>query len=99
MMDSLRFLARLIARPVHTGAIAPSGRALSRAMAAQFDPERKGPILELGPGTGVVTRAILARGIAPERVTAVEYNPQFAALVAGRYPGVRVIVGDAFDLE
>jgi phosphatidylethanolamine/phosphatidyl-N-methylethanolamine N-methyltransferase len=99
MNDSLRFLIRLVTNPLHTGAVAPSSRALGRAMAAPIDPERKGPILELGPGTGVVTRAILERGIVPERVTALEYNPQFAAMVAGRYPGVRVIIGDAFDLE
>jgi phosphatidylethanolamine/phosphatidyl-N-methylethanolamine N-methyltransferase len=99
MTDVLRFLTRLITNPLHTGALAPSGVALSRAMAAPVDPERKGPVLELGPGTGVVTRAILERGIAPERLTALEYNPEFATMVAGRYPGVRVIVGDAFDLE
>ena len=98
MSDALRFIHRLIAQPRTVGAIAPSGPALSRAMAAQIDLNRTGPILELGPGTGVVTRAILARGIAAERVTAVEYNAHFAAMVAGRYPGVRVIVGDAFDL-
>jgi phosphatidylethanolamine/phosphatidyl-N-methylethanolamine N-methyltransferase len=99
MNDSLRFLARLITLPLHTGAIAPSSRGLARAMAAPIDAELKAPILELGPGTGVVTRAILERGIAPERVTAVEYNPHFAAMVTARYPGVRVIAGDAFDLE
>ena len=99
MNDSLRFLTRLITNPRETGAVAPSSAALGRAMAAPIDPERKGPILELGPGTGVVTRAILARGVLPERLTALEYNTAFAAMVAGRYPGVRVIVGDAFDLE
>jgi phosphatidylethanolamine/phosphatidyl-N-methylethanolamine N-methyltransferase len=97
MSDTLRFLGRLVARPITTGAIAPSGRALSRAMAAQI-PDAPGPILELGPGTGVVTAAILARGIAPDRLTAVEYDRGFAALVASRYPGVHVINGDAFDL-
>ena len=99
MSDALRFFTRLITNPLHTGAVVPSSAALGRAMAVPIDPERKGPILELGPGTGVVTRAILERGIAPERLTALEYNPQFAAMVAGRYPGVRVITGDAFDLE
>ncbi len=99
MSDTLRFLGRLIARPQTTGAVAPSGRALSRAMAAQIPAHTEGPILELGPGTGVVTAAILARGIAAERITAVEYDRDFAAMVASRYPGVHVIAGDAFDLE
>ncbi|MBL6853070.1 MAG: methyltransferase domain-containing protein [Alphaproteobacteria bacterium] len=99
MSDTLRFLGRLIARPVYTGAVAPSGPGLSRAMAAQVPPNADGPILELGPGTGVVTAAMLARGIAADRITAVEYDRDFAAMVATRYPDVHVINGDAFDLE
>ena len=67
-------------------------------MAAQVDPNADLPVLELGPGTGVVTEALVARGIAPGRIISVEYDPDFAALVAARCPGVRVIRGDAFDL-
>jgi phosphatidylethanolamine/phosphatidyl-N-methylethanolamine N-methyltransferase len=99
LADRIRFLARLIARPRHTGAVAPSSAALARAMAAQIDPSAGLPILELGPGTGVVTEALVARGIAPERITSVEYDPDFAALVRTRCPGVHVIRGDAFDLD
>lgn len=97
--DQLRVLARLIARPRHTGTIAPSGPALSRAMAAQVDPGGALPVLELGPGTGVVTEALLKRGIAPERLTAVEYDAAFATRVRERCPGVNVVQGDAFDLD
>jgi phosphatidylethanolamine/phosphatidyl-N-methylethanolamine N-methyltransferase len=99
MSDTLRFLARMIARPVHTGAVAPSSKALGRAMAREVDPESGLPVLELGPGTGVVTEALIERGIAPSRLTSIEYDPGFAALVAKRFPGVRVIQGDAFDLD
>jgi phosphatidylethanolamine/phosphatidyl-N-methylethanolamine N-methyltransferase len=99
MSDTLRFLGRLVARPVHTGAVAPSGPGLSRAMAAQIPANAEGPILELGPGTGVVTTAMIDRGIAADRITAVEYDRDFAALVASRYPSIHVINGDAFDLE
>jgi phosphatidylethanolamine/phosphatidyl-N-methylethanolamine N-methyltransferase len=96
--DNLRFLRALIARPKHVGAVAPSSRALARAIARQIDPARPGPVLELGPGTGVITAALLARGLAPERVTVVEYDSEFAAAIAARFPGVHVIEGDAFDL-
>ena len=99
MLDQVRFLARMIARPVHTGAVAPSSRALGRAMAAQIDLNNDLPILELGPGTGVVTEMLLARGIAPTRLTAVEYDAGFAARVRERCPSVQVIQGDAFNLE
>jgi phosphatidylethanolamine/phosphatidyl-N-methylethanolamine N-methyltransferase len=97
--DISRFLRTAILHPRKTGAIAPSSAALARAMAAQIDPAAPGNILELGPGTGVVTQALIARGIAPERITAVEYDRDFAALVEKRFPGVQVVCGDAFDLD
>ena len=89
----------MIARPKNIGAVAPSSRALARAIARQIDPNRPGPVLELGPGTGVVTTALLERGIAPERLTVIEYDPDFAAAIAARFHGVHVIQGDAFDLK
>ncbi len=76
-----------------TGAIAPSGRALARRMVAHVDPSADDPILELGPGTGVVTRALLERGVPAERIIAVEYNPEFCQILGSRYPGVRVVLG------
>ncbi len=66
LTDTLRFLRALIARPKHVGAVAPSSRALARAIARQIEPACSGPILELGPGTGVITQALLERGIVPE---------------------------------
>ena len=96
--DNLRFLGALIRRPRHVGAVMPSGPALAAAMARQIDAHLPGPVLELGPGTGVITHAILERGIDPGRVMAVEYDGQFARALKTRFPGVRVIEGDAFDL-
>jgi phosphatidylethanolamine/phosphatidyl-N-methylethanolamine N-methyltransferase len=92
----LDFLKGLIARPKNVAAITPSSPALARAIAAQVDPAMAGPVLELGPGTGIVTEALLERGVAPERLTAIEYDPAFAAQVARRCPGVAVLQGDAF---
>ncbi|HWA04785.1 MAG TPA: methyltransferase domain-containing protein [Rhizomicrobium sp.] len=94
----LDFLRGLIARPKNVGAIAPSSPALARAIAQQVDPGIEGPVLELGPGTGVVTEALIERGISPERITAIEFDADFAQLVQRRFPRVRVVRGDAFDL-
>ena len=99
LTDNLRFLRALIARPKNIGAVAPSSRGLARAIARQIDPARPGPVLELGPGTGVVTAALLDRGIVPERLTVIEYDADFAAAIAARFHGVHVIQGDAFDLN
>jgi len=94
----LDFLKGLIARPKNVGAIAPSSPALARAIAREIDPAVPGPVLELGPGTGVVTEALIERGIPAERITAIEYDSDFAKLVQRRFPKVHVVRGDAFDL-
>ena len=91
-------IARFIRTWSTTGAIAPSGRALARRMVAHVNPRATDPVLELGPGTGVVTRALIERGVAPERIVAVEYNAEFCGLLAERCPGVRIVQGDAYDL-
>jgi phosphatidylethanolamine/phosphatidyl-N-methylethanolamine N-methyltransferase len=98
LAGNLRFLRALMTRPKHVGAIAPSGRALANAMARQISLDTPGPVLELGPGTGAITEAILARGVAPARLTLVEYDLDMAGFLASRFEGVAVIHGDAFDL-
>jgi phosphatidylethanolamine/phosphatidyl-N-methylethanolamine N-methyltransferase len=67
-------------------------------MAAQIK-DCGGRILELGPGTGAVTEAIIARIVEPERLTAIEFDADFAARVKSRFPRVNVVHGDAFDLS
>jgi phosphatidylethanolamine/phosphatidyl-N-methylethanolamine N-methyltransferase len=99
LADNLRFLKALVSRPKNIGAIFPSSQALARAIAQQIEPAMPGGVLELGPGTGVVTHAILKRGIDPSRLTLIEYDADFARHNAARYPDVRVIQGDAFNLD
>jgi phosphatidylethanolamine/phosphatidyl-N-methylethanolamine N-methyltransferase len=96
--DTFRFFRTWLSKPKLTGAVAPSGKALARAMAAQVPSNSDLPILELGPGTGVVTAALIERGLRPQRIIAVEYNPDFCGLIRDRYRGVTVVQGDAYDL-
>ena len=97
--DGILFLSRLISRPRSIGAIAPSSRALARRIAAQINPNLSGAVLELGPGTGVVTGALIANGISTERLIAVETDPDLARLMRERFPRLRVFEGDAFCLD
>jgi len=97
--DNLRFLRALMARPKNVGAVMPSGPALAAAMAHEIDLSGRGPVLELGPGTGAITAAILAHGVEPARLILVEYDEGFAGALKARFPAVRVIQGDAFDLS
>ena len=96
--DEVRFISTWLQHPLKMGAVSPSGRILARAVAAEVDPAVPGPVVELGPGTGPVTEALIARGIAPERLVLVEYDPEFCMLLRRRFPGATVIEGDAYRL-
>jgi len=95
----LHFLTGWFRNPKTVGAIAPSGPALSRTMAAIVDASVEGPIIELGPGTGPVTAALLERGIDPSRLVLVEYDDGFCNTLRSKYPAVNVVQGDAFALD
>ncbi len=95
--DSLTFLRAWIRHPRRIGALAPSGPALARLMTSQINHSR-GPVIELGPGTGVFTRALLARGLPSHRLALIEANPVFASALGARYPGTRVFSIDAAQL-
>jgi phosphatidylethanolamine/phosphatidyl-N-methylethanolamine N-methyltransferase len=95
--DWLSFVQRMARNPRAIGAISPASPALAEAMAAQIDISAAGCVLELGPGTGAVTKALIRRGLEPERVVAIEADATFARLLRLRFPGVQVIEGDAAD--
>ena len=98
LQDEARFLKSWLENPRAAGAITPSSPALSRAMARQVNPARPGPIIELGPGTGPVTEALLRRGVLQERLVLVEFDPDFCILLAKRFPRARIVRGDAYAL-
>jgi phosphatidylethanolamine/phosphatidyl-N-methylethanolamine N-methyltransferase len=97
--DEVRFLRSWIEKPLHMGAVMPSGRLLARTMAQYVDPHGTGPVIELGPGTGAITAALVERGIDQKRLVLVEYNPSFCALLRDRYPQAKVVQGDAYRLR
>ncbi|HEU0084644.1 MAG TPA: rRNA adenine N-6-methyltransferase family protein [Bradyrhizobium sp.] len=97
--DEVRFLRSWIEKPLHVGAVMPSGRVLARTMAQYVDVASDGPVIELGPGTGAITNALLAHGIDQKRLVLVEYNPGFCALLRDRYPQATVVQGDAYALR
>ena len=96
--DEARFLKSWLENPLKTGAVAPSGKVLAARMAASIDPVTPGPIVELGPGTGPVTQALLDRGIDPRRLFLVEYSADFVKLLREKFPQVNIIQGDAYGL-
>lgn len=97
--EEVRFIKGLIDGPKAVGAIAPTSSITARRMASVIDPTLGGPILELGPGTGVITRAILERGVEPSRLTSIEYSRDFYERLVVDFPGVNFIHGDAFRIH
>jgi phosphatidylethanolamine/phosphatidyl-N-methylethanolamine N-methyltransferase len=97
--DEVRFLRSWIEKPLHVGAVMPSGRLLARTMAQYVDVESSGPVVELGPGTGAITSALIEHGVDQKRLVLVEYNPGFCALLRDRYPQAKVVQGDAYTLR
>jgi phosphatidylethanolamine/phosphatidyl-N-methylethanolamine N-methyltransferase len=97
--DEVRFLRSWIEKPLHMGAVMPSSKLLARTMAQYVDVNSKGPVIELGPGTGAITNALIEHGVDQKRLVLVEYNPGFCALLRDRYPQARVVQGDAYALR
>ncbi len=81
------------------GAVVPSSKLLARTMAEYVDVESDGPVVELGPGTGAITNALIEHGVDQKRLVLVEYNPGFCALLRDRYPQAKVVQGDAYTLR
>jgi phosphatidylethanolamine/phosphatidyl-N-methylethanolamine N-methyltransferase len=97
--DEVQFIRSWIEKPLSTGAVMPSGKALARTMASYVDTKASGPVIELGPGTGPVTEALVEHGVDPSRLILVEFNPVFCRMLRTRYPAATVVQGDAYRLR
>jgi phosphatidylethanolamine/phosphatidyl-N-methylethanolamine N-methyltransferase len=97
--DSTLFLREWLAHPQRTGAVTPSSPRLAAAMARWLPSDPESYVLELGPGTGAVTQALIQRGLREERLVAIENNPKLARLLRHRFPRAHIITGDAWHLD
>jgi phosphatidylethanolamine/phosphatidyl-N-methylethanolamine N-methyltransferase len=95
----MEFYKGWIRNPRKVGAIAPTSADMARKMASVIRPDSGLPVLELGPGTGAITKAILERGIDPGNLVCVEYTKSFLPGLRQRFPGVNFVHGDAFDIS
>jgi phosphatidylethanolamine/phosphatidyl-N-methylethanolamine N-methyltransferase len=93
------FLRGLVNDPRGVSAPTPSSSALARVIAAEVDPSRDGLVVELGPGTGIVTQALLERGVPARRLIAIEQERSFVGLMRERFPAVTVCEADGLLFE
>ena len=92
-----RFLGTLVREPLSVGAVAPSSRRLANHMVADIRPGSR--VIELGAGTGALTRAILDSGVAPADFLVIEQNEAFSEMLRERFPQVAVTTGSALNLD
>jgi len=98
LQDVQLFFRSWTCDPLRVGAIAPSGPALAAMMTGEVS-AASSPVIELGPGTGVFTRALLERGVAEHDITLVEFGSDFVSLLERRFPQARVLQLDAAKLS
>jgi len=99
LTDSTLFLQEWFANPQRTGSLAPSSPQLGAAMAQWLPANPESFVLELGPGTGAVTDALIKRGLREDRLVAIERNPKMARLLRDKFPRAQIISGDAWHLD
>jgi phosphatidylethanolamine/phosphatidyl-N-methylethanolamine N-methyltransferase len=97
--EEVLFFRTWATSPLKMGSVTPTSRALAAVMVELANVDPTGWTLETGPGTGVVTQALIAAGIPAERIVSVEYDKDFCKHLKKRFPGINVIRGDALDLE
>ena len=93
------FFREICSNPTRMGAALPSSNRLAKTMAKQVPLGSMGTIVELGPGTGVVTQALLDHGVRPEKLVLVEKSTALTQHLKKRFSGLNIIAGDAQDLE
>ncbi|ANF59584.1 phospholipid methyltransferase [Halotalea alkalilenta] len=98
MTEALGFFQAWLKSPLRVAAIAPSGRALSSLITSEISHDT-GPVIELGPGSGSFTRALIAGGVRQEDLALIEFGSEFAAALHFRYPQARTLWMDATRLR
>lgn len=96
--DVARFFRAWLSDPLRVASIIPSGNALAEAITAEISPACA-PVIELGAGTGVFTRALIERGIPEEQLVLVESGADFARLLKTRFPQTQILSTDAARLK
>ncbi len=97
--NRLLFLGRWLRHPIRVGSVAPSGRALARALTRAATWGAGANVIELGAGTGAITAALLEIGVRPEQLVIIERDPALARVLRSRFPGCRVVQADAMELR
>ncbi|MGR9424292.1 class I SAM-dependent methyltransferase [Rhizobium leguminosarum] len=96
--DAFLFFRAWLSAPLRVASVTPSGRAFSSLITTEISADT-GTVIELGPGTGVFTEALLHRGVSEENLVLVEYGSEFASQLSDRFPAAKTVQMDAAHLR
>lgn len=98
LAEAYNFFRSWLRDPLLVAAVVPSGRALAELITSEISPAT-GPVIELGPGTGVFTRALTGRGVRQQNLALIELEPHFAIALQSDYPNAHTFQIDAARLS
>jgi phosphatidylethanolamine/phosphatidyl-N-methylethanolamine N-methyltransferase len=93
------FLRKYLQSPMGIGAVVPSSQKLALQMVKMLGAKPDEVVVELGPGTGIFTQALLTSGVRPQNLILVEFDLEFVEYLRHAFPLVRVLQGDASQLR
>lgn len=99
ILASTAFVREWLRSPRSIGMVCPSGTELARAMAEPVPLHSQGIVVEIGAGTGTVTRELIRAGVDNQRLLVLERAPAMANLLKKRFPTLSIIQGDAANLQ
>lgn len=97
--ETALFFRAWLRNPLSIASLVPSSPATGRAFTRLIDLDRPGDILELGSGTGAISRYLLSAGVPASRLIMVEREPEMANHLRDNFPDVRILQGDATALD
>ena len=92
------FLSRFVKNPRNLGAIWPSSRALGSFIGKSAAQDRQPLIVEIGAGTGRLTRGLLDAGVSPQNLICIEMDKDMCSFLKRSYPYLAVCESQAQDL-
>lgn len=95
--ERLRFIGQWLKNPRQTASVTPSSPELAAAMLAQLPPNTT-RVIELGGGTGALTRALIDHGVSGGNLLVLELNEELHAHLLVQFPDEVLIQGDAAEL-
>ena len=98
MAEAFDFFQAWLKNPLRVAAVVPSGKALAQLITSEISPDT-GPVIELGPGSGAFTRALIDRGVRQEDLALIEFGAEFAQALRLNYPRACTLRMDAARLR